>query len=239
MSIVFTLLFLLFLSQNDQIFAKLLEGTLFNAQLGIIVGISVNGWLQVKTDPQFENTKALWDRFIYLLQISGKFAFWLLFGGLGLPIIYLIIFNINKNNYYFLYFILHFSAIFGIINSGGDNLIKSIRFKAKAREIWPRPRPKITWKKFVLGLLIGILYSLPATIFTLITDPLLGYDINNILYDLLQNIDFSILVGLIIGSVYGFGPLILFTIDNLQERFLGRIGVVIMLLGGIIAIFPH
>ena len=224
-SIVFTSLFLLFSSQNDHIFENVLEKTIFNSQLGIIIGISVNEWLQVKTD----RTNVTWDRFI----------FWLLFGGLGLPLVYLLIFNINKSNYLYLYFILHYFTIFGIINSGGDTIIKRIKFNSKARADWSKPHPKVNWKKFVFGLLIGMLYILPTALFTLITDPLLGYDINNNLYDLIQNIDFSILVGLIISCVYGFGPLIIFTIDDLRQKRLGRIGVGIIVLGGVMAFFPH
>jgi hypothetical protein len=68
---------------------------------------------------------------------------------------------------------------------------------------------------------------------------LLRRTVGVVIYNLLQNLDFSVLVGLIIGFIYGFGPFLIDRIDDLDEQRLVQIGIGLTALGAFIIIIPH
>lgn len=165
-----------------------------------------------------------------------NFIFWLIFGGIVIPLVSLVIFNIDTENSSFIFFIQHYFLLLGIVNSQGDEIIKRIKIKGYFKE--QEVHYAISGRRFIYGLIIGILYALPAALFFLLTDMLLGR-FGYTLYDFSQNINFALLVGLIIGFIYGFGPFIISTIETLEDRQLGQLGIIITELGIIVAILPH
>ncbi len=218
------LLFILFNSNGDHhIYEKVLEGIFYYSQLGLLIGISVDKWSQRKK----EVSRVTW----------GDFIFWLFLGGIAIPIIFLAMLSINSANQPFIYFILHYFLLLGIINGQGDKIIKHIKFRGRLKN--DRVHPSINWKRFICGLIIGILYVIPVALFTLLIDVLLRHPVGLVIYNFLQNLDFSILVGLVIGFIYGFGPLVLDRIEYLDERRLVQLGMALTVSGIFIAVIPH
>lgn len=221
--IMLTLLFLLFSTHGVSIYEHVLEGIFYYSQLGLLVGLSVYRWSQPRTE--FERSS--WRKFIS----------WLSFGGIFLPLVFLVVFTINPGNQPFIYFILHYFLLVGIINGQGDKLIKYAKYRGRLKD--GSIHPSVNRKRFLYGLIIGILYVLPVVLFTWLIDVLLRHTIGTVIYNLLQNIDFAVLVGLLIGFIYGFGPFIIDRVNSFDERRLVRIGIALTIVGALIAAIPH
>ena len=215
------LLFILFTLLGNSLFEKVLDGILHNALLGMVVGVSIS------IKPRAKPKRGAVENFI----------FWLALGGIAVPLLCLLIFNITDTNSSFLFFVLHYFLLLGIVNSQGDQILRRIDLKHHEKE--GHDYVSISWKRFVVGLIIGMLDIFPAVLFLLFTDVLLGKTNGTVIYDLSQNINFSLLVGLCIGFIHGIGPYIISRINNLEERQLGQLGIIITELGLIISILPH
>jgi hypothetical protein len=247
--LIFLLLFLVFLffsNRRDAFYETLLEGIFHNAQLGLLIGISIDNWLQPETDSE----SISWERV----------ALWLIFGGLTIPVICLFIFTLQHANNHtnFILSTLRFFLIVGIMNGQGDKLLKRIplgthelkhnrtmlltvkpiaehkqyrrgsvlvmRVLSKKDGIEQQEIACISWKRLIYGLIIGIFYTIPIILFVVVYDLTRRKLPGIVISDFSQNVDFSLLLGLTIGFIYGFGPFIVDWIDHLEERRYGQIG---------------
>lgn len=221
--VLFFLLFLLFTLIGSPLFENVLEGILHNSQLGMFIGATIS----LRPDPEPKPKRGA----------SENFVFWLVFCGMLIPFFCLGLLGINETDSPFVFFILHYFLLLGIVNSRGDQILQRINLKWHEKE--EKAYFDVSGKRFALGLLIGLLYVFPAVLFLFVTDVFLGKAGGIIIYDLSQNINFSILVGLCIGFAHGVGPYIVSRIENMDDRRLGQLGIIITELGILIVLIPH
>lgn len=228
--IVFVLLFLLFIFLmllGNSSFQNVLDGILHYSLLGMVVGISIS------SKPRPGPKRGAVENFIFWLGFGGILVPLLCF----VPLLYFGFFTVTDTDAPFLYFTLYYFLLLGIVNSQGDQILRRIELKHHQKE--DRDYASISWKRFAVGLIIGMLDISPAVLFLLAMDVLLGKASGIIVYDLSQNINFALLVGLCIGFIHGVGPWIISWIDNLEDRQLGQLGIFITEAGLIISILPH
>ena len=135
-----------------------------------------------------------------------------------------------------------FAIIFltlGIINGQGHKLIKRIKPKYRFGIKDNTLSPIINFPRFLIGFLVGFLYMIAFQMFDIIYSfiHLINNDVGSVYFIKYTLIDLigCVYPSLIIGLIYGFGQYIIYKIDNMNERTLSRIGIIMTLLGIIIS----
>ncbi len=164
-------------------------------------------------------------------QIWKSFIVWLLIGCLAPLIILLPNFLFNTEAALLTY-------IFCINNAQGRVIIQQIRPRYK----YINPdigQPLINWKRLRYSLLIAILITIPLLMIYILY--LSSGDIHNFEIDFIfLGLAFFSKIFIIIPLIYGFGNAIIYKLENLSERRLGQIGLILTIGGIFITTFlPH
>lgn len=116
--------------------------------------------------------------------------------------------------------------------------VRAIRDKESPDIRFSHYEPMINWRRFVRGFSVGLLDGLFLCGGMFRIAALFGgvSDVNST--SLGQGIIGGLMVGLLFGSIYGFGPILTYKIEHLSERSLGQIGLALAVLGTLIALLP-
>lgn len=101
--------------------------------------------------------------------------------------------------------------------------------------------PQINWKRMRVGFIIGFLYGLSLALLSVLeAGEMHSYYLVPLIYYSILNLSAPLQYGLIIGLIYGFGVMIFSYVEQATKRRLGRIGLLLAVLGTFIVAFsPH
>jgi MFS family permease len=191
---------------------------------GIIIVITLYKWQETQKGLE----RASWQYFILWLVVGNVIA-------LALSSLLSRYIIIDKPN--FIYIVFTYCLLLPIVNARADKIIKQIKPRYKYSIQRNQLLLLINWKRFLRGFKVGALYSIASSFIFLVTYN--SYNLANLLYLIFERLSDIIGLGLIIGCLYGFGPVLVFKVENLSERRFGQIGIVMALTGIIIAALPH